>query len=49
VIFKTEDSKASRRRVRNPDLGVKGDRSVVGTGSGRIAVYPEIIPGQKSY
>jgi hypothetical protein len=33
---------------RNPDLGVYGDRSVVGTGSGRIAVYPEIIPGQKS-
>jgi hypothetical protein len=25
-----------------------GDQSVVGTGSGRIAVYPKIIPGQKS-
>ena len=28
--------------------GSYGDWGVVGTGSGRIAVYPEIIPGQKS-
>ena len=35
-------------RSRNPDLGVYADRSVVGTGSGRIALYPEIIPSQKS-
>jgi hypothetical protein len=33
---------------RNPDPRSYHDRSVVGTGSGRIAVYPKIIPGQKS-
>jgi hypothetical protein len=33
---------------RNPDPRSYDDRSVVGTGSGRIAVYPKIIPGQKS-